>query len=59
MAALKISEEFTGEDVVISAQDIADFVRVVGNDGEAYKESDDHAMQVPMDFAIKLGWKVS
>ena len=59
MAALKISQEFEGENVVISEEDIESFCRVVGNEGEAYKHGHQGGTRVPMDFAIKLGWKVS
>lgn len=59
MSALKITDEFQGEVVTISEDDIEAFCRVVGNEGEAYKKSYQKGMQVPMDFAIKLGWKVS
>ena len=59
MNALKISQEFEGENVVISEEDIESFCRVVGNEGEAYKQGNHDGMRVPMDFAIKLGWKVS
>jgi enoyl reductase-like protein len=58
MSQLKISDEFEGESVVISEEDIESFCRVVGNEGETYKKDFKGGMQVPMDFAIKLGWKV-
>ena len=58
MSELKISDEFEGEDVVISEQEIEDFCRVVGIEGEAYKKGYKDGMKVPLDFAIKLGWKV-
>lgn len=59
MSSLKITDEFEGEQVVIEEEDIETFCRVVGNEGEAYKKGYKGGMQVPMDFAIKLGWKVS
>lgn len=58
MTALKISDEFQGETVTISEEEIEAFCRVVGNEGESYKANVKGGMQVPMDFAIKLGWKV-
>lgn len=58
MSQLKITDEFEGDNVVISEDDIESFCRVVGNEGEAYKKGHKGGMQVPMDFAIKLGWKV-
>lgn len=58
MAELKITDEFEGEDVVISEQEIEDFCRVVGIEGESYKKGYKDGMKVPLDFAIKLGWKV-
>ncbi|GAA5924777.1 hypothetical protein JCM1841_004145 [Sporobolomyces salmonicolor] len=57
MSQLKISDEFQGEDVTISEDEIEAFCRVVGNEGEAYKKGYKSGMQLPMDFAIKLGWK--
>ncbi|SGZ13233.1 BQ5605_C028g10557 [Microbotryum silenes-dioicae] len=57
MSQLSISDEFQGETVTINEDDIEAFCRVVGNEGEAYKRSHKKGMQVPMDFAIKLGWK--
>ncbi|KAK4702957.1 hypothetical protein P7C70_g3267, partial [Phenoliferia sp. Uapishka_3] len=57
MSELKISDEFEGEDVVISEQDIEDFCRVVGIEGASYKKGYKDGMKVPLDFAIKLGWK--
>ena len=59
MDELKITDEFEGEQVVISEDEIESFCRVVGNEGEAYKKGHKGGMQVPLDFAIKLGWKVS
>lgn len=59
MSELKITDEFEGENVVITEDEIEAFCRVVGNEGEAYKKGFKGGMQVPMDFAIKLGWKVS
>lgn len=59
MSELKITDEFEGENVVITEEEIEAFCRVVGNEGEAYKKGFKGGMQVPMDFAIKLGWKVS
>lgn len=59
MDELKIMDEFEGEQVVISEDEIESFCRVVGNEGEAYKKGHKGGMQVPLDFAIKLGWKVS
>lgn len=56
---LQIADEFEGEEVVISEEEIEDFCKVVGNEGEAYKKGFKGGMKVPMDFAIKLGWKVS
>lgn len=58
MSSLKITDEFEGEVVTISEDEIESFCRVVGNEGEAYKKGFKTGMQVPMDFAIKLGWKV-
>ncbi|KAK4046934.1 fatty acid synthase alpha subunit Lsd1 [Microbotryomycetes sp. JL201] len=55
--SLKITDEFQGETVTITEDDIESFCRVVGNDGETYKKGHKTGMQVPMDFAIKLGWK--
>jgi acyl dehydratase len=59
MSSLKITDEFEGETVTISEEEIEAFCRVVGNEGEAYKKGYKKGMQVPLDFAIKLGWKVS
>lgn len=59
MSTLKITDEFEGETVTISEDEIEAFCRVVGNEGEAYKKGYKKGMQVPLDFAIKLGWKVS
>lgn len=58
MSELKITDEFEGDNVVINEDDIESFCRVVGNEGEAYKKGHKGGMQVPLDFAIKLGWKV-
>lgn len=59
ISSLKITDEFVGEEVVISAEDIESFCRVVGNESEVYKSTNNKdGVQVPMDFAIKLGWKV-
>lgn len=58
MSALSISDTFHGETVTIAEEDIEAFCRVVGNEGESYKRNVKGGMQVPMDFAIKLGWKV-
>ena len=44
--------------MTISEDEIESFCRVVGNEGESYKKGYKTGMQVPMDFAIKLGWKV-
>ncbi len=57
MAALNIADEFEGESVTITEDEIEHFCRVVGIEGEAYKKNFKGGMQVPMDFAIKLGWK--
>ncbi|GAA5926751.1 trifunctional fatty acid synthase subunit FAS2 [Sporobolomyces koalae] len=57
LSQLKISDEFEGEEVTISEDEIEAFCRVVGHEGEAYKKSYKTGMQFPMDFAIKLGWK--
>lgn len=56
---MEIDQEFEGEQVVIDQKEIEDFCRVVGIEGEAYKVQHVEGMRVPMDFAIKLGWKVS
>lgn len=57
-ATLKLSDEFQGETVTVDAREIAQFCTVTGIDNEAYKPYKGKDMQVPMDFAIKLGWKV-
>ncbi|GAA6028849.1 hypothetical protein JCM8097_007429 [Rhodosporidiobolus ruineniae] len=57
LSQLKIQDEFEGELVTISEEEIEAFCRVVGNEGAAYKKNFKGGMQVPMDFAIKLGWK--
>ncbi|GAA5980800.1 hypothetical protein JCM11641_002656 [Rhodosporidiobolus odoratus] len=57
LSELKIADEFEGELVTISEEEIESFCRVVGNEGEAYQKGYKGGMQVPMDFAIKLGWK--
>ncbi|KPV74523.1 uncharacterized protein RHOBADRAFT_28081 [Rhodotorula graminis WP1] len=54
---LKVSDSFEGELVEINADDIESFCRVVGIDGEAYKQTYKAGMEVPLDFAIKLSWK--
>jgi len=59
LSQLKISDEFQGDEVTISEDEIEAFCRVVGHEGEAYKKGYKTGMQFPMDFAIKLGWKVS
>ncbi|BGP33270.1 fatty acid synthase alpha subunit Lsd1 [Rhodotorula toruloides] len=57
ISQLKITDEFQGDLVTISADEIEAFCRVVGIEGEAYKRNYKAGMQVPLDFAIKLGWK--
>ncbi|GAA5878476.1 hypothetical protein JCM8547_005957 [Rhodosporidiobolus lusitaniae] len=54
---LNIADEFEGELVTISEEEIEAFCRVVGNESAAYKKNYKAGMEVPMDFAIKLGWK--
>lgn len=53
-----MSDSFEGELVEINADDIESFCRVVGIDGEAYKQTYKAGMEVPLDFSIKLSWKV-
>lgn len=55
MHALAIDQVFHGEEVTIDDKEIERFCRVVGNEQESYKG----AKEVPMDFSIKLGWRVS
>lgn len=56
MSSLAVDTEFRGEDVVIEADEIERFCRVVGNEQPCYKGKS-ATTAVPMDFAIKLGWK--
>jgi len=55
MNALALDDVFQGEEVTIDEKEIERFCKVVGNDQEVYKG----AKEVPMDFSIKLGWRVS
>ena len=56
---LKVTDEFVDDGATISADEVESFCRVVGIEGEAYKKSYKHGMQIPLDFAIKMGWRVS
>jgi len=56
MDALTINNEFEGKVVEIKEEEVARFCRVVGNEQEAYKGVT-APMQVPMDYAIKMGWR--
>lgn len=51
---LSLDDVFQGEQVEIKQEEIARFCNVVGNTQEAYKG----AGEVPMDFSIKLAWRV-
>lgn len=52
---LSLDDVFQGEEVEIKQDEVSRFCNVVGNSQEAYKG----AGQVPMDFSIKLAWRVS
>ncbi|KWU43709.1 hypothetical protein RHOSPDRAFT_19103 [Rhodotorula sp. JG-1b] len=54
---LKVTDEFVDDGATISADEVEAFCRVVGIEGEAYKKSYKHGMQIPLDFAIKMGWR--
>ncbi|KAG0147001.1 hypothetical protein CROQUDRAFT_91978 [Cronartium quercuum f. sp. fusiforme G11] len=47
---------FTGPPVTITASDVESFVNVVLNKSDTYRATNPN-MEIPMDFAIKLGWK--
>ncbi|GAA95524.1 uncharacterized protein L969DRAFT_45497 [Mixia osmundae IAM 14324] len=67
-SSLSVDAEFIGDDVYIDHQDVQRFCRVVGNAQQAYRadasasldakgKSREIGLPVPMDFAMKLGWK--
>lgn len=47
---------FAGSEAVITEADVRAFVKVVGNDSEAYGPLAKTGA-VPMDYAIRMGWK--
>lgn len=55
---LGIEDEFQGDEVEVKGDEVEDFCRVVGNDSDMYRRGKGKDVSVPMDFAIKLGWKV-
>lgn len=56
---MKVTDEFRDDGVTITADEVESFCRVIGLEGEAYQKSYKHGMQVPLDFGIKMGWRVS
>ncbi|KAI5782751.1 acyl transferase domain-containing protein [Geopyxis carbonaria] len=52
-----VTDVFDGGETTVSADDIADFVHAVGNNGEAFVQRPGKTVYAPMDFAIVVGWK--
>lgn len=52
-----VTDVFDGGQTTVTAQDIADFVHAVGNNGEAFVQRPGKTVYAPMDFAIVIGWK--
>ncbi|KAI5848125.1 acyl transferase domain-containing protein [Tricharina praecox] len=52
-----VTDVFEGGQSTVTAQQIADFVHAVGNNGEAFVQRPGKTVYAPMDFAIVVGWK--
>jgi len=53
----EVTDVFEGGQTTVTAQQIADFVHAVGNNGEAFVQRPGKTVFAPMDFAIVVGWK--
>lgn len=52
-----VTDVFEGGSATVTADDIANFVHAVGNNGEAFVQRPGKTVYAPMDFAIVVGWK--
>lgn len=52
-----VHDTFIGESVQINQDTVAEFLHVVGNNGEAFVPRSGKQLLAPMDFAIVVGWK--